>query len=414
MAVSTATAEAVQTTVEPLHTTREEWITDLRDVTALNFSTRTSNGVGEAMMRLADGHRPAKAVDASDEELWNTFIAAFRDAGARASRPQNGIDNGVETLTNNQVAVMGWLRDVATRTLAKAKGENPWPSSWQRWRTQLAQESGVDSAYLEGTARWCHSNRARVQARDDMTLAILTAEMTTGVPQTGYHLPSAWTRQTDNEAAFEAAWWLLFPGKIPGVEELSVDTITEAIAQSLTLSGFQTECVRNGVHDTLDAMRCKEEGVTDWVEYLRVAVRSYGHQRFAGRTGTVRQLVVAAREKFWGKGLTPKQWSERMDRYRTRVAAVAGRYGEIHNMCPALDTATSELGITKADRPKHDLTFTGDGLTVKVTVQTWRSDDGNLRDIATVAWDGMSGEEQRAAVVSQEKINVNWARMKVV
>lgn len=196
---------------------------------------------------------------------------------------------------------------------------------------------------------------------------------------------------------------------------IPIDGIVDAfVTAEGEIEPFYLEAVRNGVLDTIDQIKEDEIPEARVVDALRLNVRSYGHYRFTGGGRKNVRGMLAAAEALRGAGLTPEEWKIRWNRFRVRLGAVSGRYGEVHRMCERLEAATAELGAFTTRHPEgRTVTFTSADLVIRVPVETWQSDLGVLREKAQAKWNEMTPEERKAAVVEQKGVHVNWASMAV-
>jgi hypothetical protein len=179
---------------------------------------------------------------------------------------------------------------------------------------------------------------------------------------------------------------------------------------------FQSQALDKGLADYVDALREGEVAKGKEVEVLRTAVRSYGHLRFTGKS---RVALAAALEAgltgMEGKALNSAELRARWARMMSRVEAVAGRYGEQHSMCPQLEAACKELGLELNRHPKgRTVLMKGNGMTIRIPVESWSMDAAILQDKARVKWETWTPEEKEAAVVSREGVHVTWSNMKPV
>lgn len=180
------------------------------------------------------------------------------------------------------------------------------------------------------------------------------------------------------------------------------------------LPDFYIAAVTNGTLDTVDRLR-EGEKVESLVNTLRREVRKYGYLKFTGR-GISRALLETVltnlRDEVAGKPLSVDEWRARHERFKMAVQYVAGRYGEVQDMCPVLEKATGELGLEPVRKPKRVARLEGDGLVIDVPVETWRDWANGLADHAQRAWRDMSPEQKEAAVVSRVGVHVNWTAMR--
>lgn len=192
------------------------------------------------------------------------------------------------------------------------------------------------------------------------------------------------------------------------------DAVDALIANEGDIEPFFLEAVRNGVLDLIDQVKEGEVDGDKMADALRLNVRSYGHQRFTGGPRTRLAAMLAPIEAVRGAGLTVEEWQTRWLRYKIRIAAVSGRYGEVNDSCSQLEAATAELDASTLRYPKgRTVKFVSEDLVLRVPVRTWSTDPSTLRSKAQEMWERMSVAERKAAVVEQKGVHVNWSAMSV-
>lgn len=183
------------------------------------------------------------------------------------------------------------------------------------------------------------------------------------------------------------------------------------LAKEGEIEPFQSDAIKRGLADLVDQVKEDEVKPEKVVDTLRLNVRSYGYVKFAGWGRSRMEKALTVVEGMRGTGLTAEEWKVRFERFGIRLAAVTGRYGEEQNMCPTLEKAAGELGMGVTRHPDRTHLFKGDGLTIRVPIKSWTSDPHTMKVKAKEAWEAMTVEERKAAVVEQTGVHVNWSVM---
>lgn len=188
------------------------------------------------------------------------------------------------------------------------------------------------------------------------------------------------------------------------------DALREHLVGAYGTAGeFTKACIANGVLDLRDAWRCGEVDPAGAVDYLRKAVMAYGEGRFAGGG---RRTLGGALERIMTdpQPLDAEEWAARYARLTTKVGAVAGRYGEVQNMCPTLEKAVAECAIPFTRAADRDIVLRDpvSGMKVAVKVETWRNDEASLRVAAQTLWASLTPEQQAEAIIEQGKPVPRW------
>src|SRR5690606_28319066 len=100
----------------------------------------------------------------------------------------------------------------------------------------------------------------------------------------------------------------------------------------------------------------------------------YGYLKFSGRgwsRAVLDHVLTSLRAEVADKPLTAEEWKARHERFKMAVQYVAGRYGEVQDMCSVLEKATGELGLDPVRKPTRIARLEGDGLVVDIKVETW-------------------------------------------